>query len=311
MHTPKISKRKEVFYSVLLLIAAAIWGSAFMVMKDIQAAMPLNYVLTFRFGISALGLVYFLFISKQRFSKTLVWQGAVTGLLLYAAFSVQNWGLVFTTASKNALLTSMYVVLVPFMLWALRGETVGKSMLMAAVLCFAGIAILNPPDSSSWGRGDVLSIAGAVLYAAHIVAVSIYSRKTDIMSLTAMQFTFSCLFSGLAAISFNSFPTTVMPTTWAALAWLGVAATLLAMTLMNIGIKYVSSTKTTVILSTEALFGCIFGTLFQNDPVTLTVVLGGSLIFVAVVLSQATTKPEPQSQQMPSVAAAKPVGICS
>lgn len=180
----------------------------------------------------------------------------------------------------------MYVVLVPFLLWVIRGESVGSRVFLSAVLCLFGIAVLTPNADFTLSKGDLLSMAGAVLYAAHILSVAIFSDKTEIMSLTCWQFTFAALYSGAAGLWLDPFPTAVASNTWLAIGWLAVAATLLALTFMNIGIRYVSSTKTVIILSTQAIFGCIFGTLFDNDPLTPPIIVGGSLIIVAVVLSQ-------------------------
>ncbi len=293
-----ISLKKELVFSFLLLLTAAIWGGAFVITKDTQQIVPTNYLLACRFSIAALGLLYSLFTMKGRISLRLIMHGCIAGFIMYSAFAVQTFGLTLTTASKNALISSSYVVIVPFLLWAIRKDNVGKRLFISAAMCFGGIMLLAPSEGGAVNIGDIVTLASGFLYAAHIVAVAIFSEKSELMPLTCMQFIFASIFSGSVAFATETMPSHLSRGTCLSIAWLGIMATLGAMTLMNLGIKYVSSTKTSIILSTESVFGCIFGIIFQNDPLTLPILIGGAIIVCSVILSQIKSGKAPAPEPM-------------
>ncbi len=122
----------------MLFMAAFIWGSSFFIMKDALDQMPVQYLLAIRFtmGAALLGLVCWK--KWRRCTRDYVWRGAVMGAFLYLAYSVQTYGLALTTPSKNAFLTAVYCVLVPFLYWALMGVRPDRYNLMAAALCVTG-----------------------------------------------------------------------------------------------------------------------------------------------------------------------------
>ena len=283
--------RKTLLYSWLLLIAAAIWGGAFVVMKDTLAVVPTNWILTIRFAVAGLGLTFAL--AGSPISPALVRRGAVLGFLLYAAFAVQTWGLIHTTASKNALITSIYVVLVPFFVWWIQRRRVGPRGLLAAGMAFSGLVILSPPETSGINLGDFLTLVSGFGYALHITMVGVYSEYHEVMPLTCMQFLFATLFAGVGAFGFETFPERLGAGTWLGLAYLAFGSTLLALTLMNLGIRHVTPARASILLATEAIFGCLFGVLFQGDPLTVPILAGGGILTLAVILSQSEGPAQP------------------
>ena len=284
---------RATLYSWLLLFASAIWGAAFVVMKDTLAVVPTNYILALRFLVGGLGLVAFLW--RARRDAGLWWRGALLGVLMYAAFAVQTYGLYYTTASKNALITSVYVVLVPFFVWLVQRRAVSRRVVLSAFLAFVGIAILSPERDFHVGLGDLLTLFSGLLYALHITMVGLYSEKHEVMALTCLQFLVASSLAWVGALGFEAFPSQVGWGTWTALAYLSFGSTLLGLTLMNLGIKYVTPSRASILLGTEAVFGCFFGSLFQGDPLTGPIVLGGAVLTLAVVLSQTEEAEAPGS----------------
>lgn len=285
------SSRKTLLYSWLLLASAAIWGAAFVVMKDTLAVVPTNWILTIRFAVAGLGLTFAL--SGRRIPVELVRRGAVLGFLLYAAYAVQTWGLIYTTASKNALITSIYVVLVPFFVWWVQRRKVGPRVLLAAGMAFGGLVVLSPPEPSGVNLGDFLTLLSGFGYALHITMVGVYSEDHEVMPLTCLQFLFAALFAGVGAFGFETFPERLGAGTWLALAYLAFVSTLLALTLMNLGIRHVTPARASILLATEAIFGCLFGILFQGDPLTVPILAGGGILTLAVILSQTERPAQP------------------
>lgn len=281
------ARYKQVLFSLLLLATAAVWGVSFMVMKDVQEIVPMNYILAIRFGVAAVGLAYFLYQGRDKFGWELVKHGMLVGTLLYFAYAVQSYGLYFTTVSKNAVYCGLNVVIVPFLAWALYRERIAIPVYAAAVLCFLGVyCIAGPISVGSFNYGDLLSLASAFLFAAHIVAVSRCSKTSELLPLSCLQFLFASMWGWLFAIFGKPFPAELTWSEWGGLAWLAIMATLVAITMMNIGIKYINPTVTAVIFATESLFACLCGVLFKNDPMTSRIATGVVLIFLSLVSSQ-------------------------
>ena len=279
-------KTRRTIANCLLLLAGAIWGGGFVVMKNALDNISTNYLLAIRFAIGALGLCYTLFSKKTPVNKYALLGGAVTGGCLYGAFAVQTYGLMYTTAGKNALITAIYVVLVPFILWMRRRERPDARVMVAAVMMLAGIALLSLNGGEGMSIGDFLTLLCGIGYALHIIYVDKFEQRVDVMQLTCLQFAFASAYAWIAALLFEQPPAHFGPETIGALAYCGVAGTLIALTLQNVGIKYASPEYASLFMSTEAAFGCIFGVVFLNETMTGRMTVGCILILCALALSQ-------------------------
>lgn len=191
----------------LLFSAAFIWGTSFFIMKNTLDAVPVLWLLTFRFTTGAV-LVGLLCGRKwrTRFTPDYVWRGAVLGSLLFAAYAVQTFGLVGTTPSKNAFLTATYCVLVPFLHWAVSRQRPDRFHLLAAFLCITGVGLVSLSGSLTITWGDLLSLGSALFYALHIVAVNKLSDQRDIYLLTTLQFAFTALLAVIGGLLLQPFP---------------------------------------------------------------------------------------------------------
>ena len=272
----------------MLFMAAFIWGSSFFIMKDALDQMPVQYLLAIRFTIGAalLGLV----CGKKwrRCTRDYVWRGAVMGAFLYLAYSVQTYGLALTTPSKNAFLTAVYCVLVPFLYWALMGVRPDRYNLMAAALCVTGVGLVSLSGDLTVNAGDALTLLCAVFYASHIVAVAKVSPEKDIYLLTVFQFAFAGIFAWMGGLLTETFPAQALtrPEVLLPLAYLGVMATTVALLFQNVGQVWSDPASASVILSLESVFGVLCSVLFAGDQVSGRMLLGFALIFVAVVCSE-------------------------
>ena len=182
------AKMKRHLGRLALLSAALIWGSSFFVMKDAVAGVPVFLLLAIRFSIG-FGLLAVIFWKKLvRLGKRSIVHGAVCGVLLFCAYTAQTFGLTFTTAGKNAFLTAVYCVLVPFVGWLLfRTRPTGKNWL-AALMCLAGVGLVSLEGDLSMNVGDALTLVGGVFYALHMAAVSRFGEEDDAVALTQVQF---------------------------------------------------------------------------------------------------------------------------
>ena len=190
----------------MLFAAAFIWGSSFFIMKDALDALPVQYLLAIRFTAGAVLLGLLCWKKWRIFTPDYLWRGAVIGGFLYLAYSVQTYGLALTTPSKNAFLTAVYCVLVPFLYWAFAGVRPDRYNVIAAVLCVAGVGLVSLTGDLTVNPGDGLTLVSAVFYASHIVAVAKVSAGKDIYLLTVFQFAFSGLYAWIGGAFTETFP---------------------------------------------------------------------------------------------------------
>ena len=272
----------------MLLAAPIIWGSAFVVMKHSLDSFTPLYLLAFRFTGGAVLLGLFCWKRWRRLTRDYWWRGAIIGGFLFLAYSVQTFGLMGTTPSKNAFLTAVYCVLVPFFYWAAAGKRPDRYNISAALLCVAGVGLvsLNGDLSVTWGDG--LTLLCAVFYAAHIVAVAKVSQEKDISLLTVLQFLFAAAYAWICGLFTQTMPPVSVFTTdmLVQLGYLIVMATAVALLFQNVGQAWSDPASASVILSLESVFGVLCSVVFYGDEVTGRLLAGFALIFVAVVCSE-------------------------
>jgi len=279
-------KQKRFLSNLGLLLCGAIWGGGFVVMKNALDGIDTNYLLAIRFSLAALALSFTLFQKKRRLPKKAVVHAILVGVVIYAAFAVQTYGLALTTAGKNALVTGFYVVLTPFFCWALFKERPDRRMILCALAMLLGIGLLTIEEDLSVNLGDLLTLCCAVLYAIEIIMVDRWTPDVDIFSFTAVQMYASAASAWLVALFVEDFPTVWnMSMVWNLL-YCGLVATLLAFVLMNIGIRHADPDYAALFMSTESAFGVFFGVVFLNERMTGRMWAGCILVLLALLISQ-------------------------
>lgn len=271
----------------LIIVATLIWGSTFFILKDTLDSVDLQFLLAFRFTVAAVVLAVVFGKHWRGMDRSCWWRGAIMGLFLYAAYTVQNYGLMNTTPGKNAFFTAVYCVIVPFLYWVVDRLRPDKFNVLAAVLCIVGIGFVSWDGGFSIGLGDGLTLLSGLLYACHITATSKFSQGRDIFLLTVIQFGTTALCCWVGTLVTGGFPVDGLPAkSWWVLAYLAVAATTLALLFQNIGQKYSSPSSAAVLLALEAPFGVAFSVIFTEESPTPFMYIGFALIFVAVLCSE-------------------------
>ena len=272
----------------MLFAAAFIWGSSFFIMKDALDALPVQYLLAIRFTTGAVLLGLLCWKKWKALTLDYLWRGAIIGGFLWLAYSIQTYGLALTTPSKNAFLTAVYCVIVPFLYWAFARVKPDRYNVTAAVLCVAGVGLVSLTGELTVTPGDGLTLVCAVFYAAHIVAVAKVSPNKDIYLLTVFQFAFAGMYAIIGGILTETFPAQALtrPEILLPLAYLAVMATTAALLFQNVGQVWSDPASASVILSLESVFGVLCSVLFAGDQVNARMLLGFVLIFVAVLCSE-------------------------
>ncbi len=273
-----------------LLTAAVIWGSSFIIMKDAVAAIPVFRLLSLRFTIAAAVLALVFYRKLKRMTPALLLHGGVCGVLLLTAYAVQTFGLADTTPGKNAFLTAVYCVLVPFLTWGMTRKAPAKRHWLAAILCLSGIGLVSLTADLTIAKGDALSLLCGVFYALHIMALTRFTREHDATALTIVQFvTVAALAWGASLLTERPF---ALPATgWPQLIYLGICATGITLTLQSIGQKLTPPTQSAILLSLESVFGVVFSLMLGAEQLTLQTAAGFALIFVSVLVSEIEWRP--------------------
>ena len=286
-------KRVSFFAGAGLLAAACIWGFAFVVVKDSLDYIGAIYMLAFRFSIAAAALAL-IFVRSLKLLNASYWKrGAILGALLFFAYALQTVGCDYTTAGKNAFLTTVYVMLVPLFGWPLYKKFPGGHVFAAAAISLLGIGLLalSKSESSllSINFGDALTLGCGVFYALHILYTAKCNVRYDPIVLTVLQFFFAAVFSWAAAFLFDgAFPVAAVKNTRliVSMLYLGLFSTMISFALQNVGLKYVRSSFAALLLSFESVFGVLFSTVLLHERLTSRMIAGCTLIFFAVVLAE-------------------------
>lgn len=270
-----------------MLAATIIWGSSFTVTKWTVGVIPPFTIIALRFSIAAVLLAIIFHRRLKKIDKGYLISGLVIGLCLFSAFAFQTRGISMTMPGKNAFLTAIYCVAVPFIFWIVTRKKPDAYNFIAAFVCIVGIGFVSLQGDLSIEPGDVISLIGGVLFAAHIVSIAICARERDPIVLTILQFGVAAGLGWVASFAFEDFSwQSVTPAAWGGMLYLAVFATGVGLLLQNIGQKFVPPSAAAIILSMESIFGVVFSMIFYGEQVTPRLLVGFALIFLAVIISE-------------------------
>lgn len=266
--------------------AAFIWGTSFIVVKNTVDVFTPNILLAFRFTIGCLILAVVFHKRLNALDLDFLKKGCLTGVMLYLAYSVQTIGITDTTPGKNAFLTAVYCVLVPFFFWAVDKTRPDLFHFAAAFLCIVGIGLVTLDGDLSIRMGDALTLLSGIFYACHVVAIAKLGRGKDPVVFTILQFATAAVCSWVVGLATESLPTQVTVETVGGLLFLAVFATAGSLLLQNVGQRYTDPTAASILLSLEAPFGVLFSALFYGEELNARLLIGFAFIFVAILTSE-------------------------
>jgi len=286
-------------YNLLLLIAAVIWGFAFIAQR-----VGIKYIGTFTFngirfalgGLSLIPLILFLdYKSKSKAltdkdiknsnKRVLYPAGLLAGLCLFIAATLQQIGLVETTAGKAAFITGLYIVLVPILGMFLKHKT-GILNWIGAVTAVAGLYFLSVNEHFTLSRGDLFELIGAFFWAVHILLIDYYSPKVNALKLSCMQFFVCSILSLITAVFLEKIILACIIQASIPILYGGLLSVGVAYTLQVIGQKNADPTHAALILSLEAVFAALGGFILLNERLSTMGLIGCILMFLGMIISQ-------------------------
>lgn len=279
-------------YKLLLIAATAVWGVSFVVMKDVVEVLPPAWLLGIRFTLAGIIIAFFLRKQIARiFSLKVLAMGIVLGALDFLAFLTQTVGLQHTTPGINAFLTATYCVIVPFVWWIVGRKRPSVFNIGAALIAILGIWFVSVSSSSvgfSLGLGEGLTLCCAFFFAVHIVTVSKFAGYANVLVLTAIQFLSEGFFGLILGTATEPAPTleAFTPDIIGQLAFLIIFASVICFGIQNISLAYVPPAQASLFLSLESVFGVVFSVLLYGEQMTLRLVMGFILIFIAILISE-------------------------
>lgn len=283
IQTPRANK-------IFLTVCALTWGFSFFVMKDATEVLPVYWLLALRFSIAAvLSLIFFWKPVRAHLNRHTVGVGLLFGVLEWGGYAFQTMGLTMTTPGKNAFLTGVYVVIVPFLAWLFRMGKPKRYDVVAALLCVAGMFFVASDAADATGSvnaGDMLTLVGSVFYALQILAVVKWGEKLNIWALSTWQF---IAMAGCSALimPFETAPgaAAFTPTVIAQLLFFGVICSFVALTVMNYAFTRVDPSEGSLLSSLESPSGVFFSVLAGYEALNGRLVTGFILIFIAILIS--------------------------
>jgi drug/metabolite transporter (DMT)-like permease len=264
-----------------LVVAAFFFGTTFLVVQDaVEDAAPVPF-LAVRFLIA--GAVLAALGGRRRGTPHELRHGVAAGVALLVGYVVQTVGLQYTSPSTSAFITYLLVVFVPLLTFVVLRRPPHPLTLVGLVLAVAGLVLLTGGADTSFGRGEALTLACAVAFAAHIVILGETAGRHDAIRLTCVQVAtvgLACLGVSLVTGGLGLGAGAL----WAA-AFTGVFATALAFFAMVWAQRVVSPSRAALILLLEPVFAALLASA-TGDPLTGAALAGGILILVAVVVAE-------------------------
>jgi len=272
----------KVFLYLGLLATTAVWGGAFLVMKDSLVRQDVYSFLASRFILAAA----FMFIYKPKsltgLDRKFVKRAVLIGLLLCSGFIFQTFGLTQTTVSNTGFITGLYLVFTPLISWLLLKREIFKVQWLAVLVATIGLYFISF-NGISVGIGEILVLISALLFAGQIVALGEWSDGENTYALTLIQILVSAVIFFALSLK-DGFQMPPDNAVWSAVFYTAFFATFLGFLIQTKAQSVMSATVAGVLLAMETPFALFFGLYFDNDPITLRIISGGTLVLLAMAL---------------------------
>lgn len=295
-------KAKEWKSSLMLLLTAAIWGVAF-----VAQSVGMDYIGPFTFNairslVGALVLIPCIWLLNRKkpaaqedtpaqSDRTLFIGGICCGVALAVASSLQQMGIQYTSVGKAGFITALYIVIVP-LLGLLFKRRVSGLIWVAVVIAVGGMYLLCITEGFSVGKGDLLVMASAFCFSAHILIIDYFSPKADGVKMSCIQFLVCGLLCAVPMLIMERPSLPQILAAWMPLIYAGVFSCGVGYTLQIVGQRHIDPTIASLILSLESVISVLAGWVILGQKLTVRELIGCILVFCAIILAQLPQKEE-------------------
>lgn len=291
--------KKSLKGEILLCLTAIIWGTSFVAQRK-----GMDYIGPFTFSATRLligaGALFITVLLMKKFTnlnehfeyddKKTVFKGGIScGLVLFFAVSLQQVGIVYTTAGKAGFITALYIVLVPILGMFLH-KPINRFVVIGVAFAVIGLYFLCITDGFSIAIGDAIVLCSTLFWAIHILLVDHFAPKVDGLKMSCIQFTIAGLLSLISAVIFETIELEPIMEGMGPILYAGIVVVGVAYTLQIFGQRGTNPTVAALILSTESVFAVISGMLLLGEVMAIKEVLGCIMMLIAVILAQITPK---------------------
>lgn len=273
-----------------LILVTVIWGGGFVASDIALESMKPFQIMMVRFLLASV-LMGVISRGQRKSEEKLkdragaIKAGVLMGVTLFMGFAFQIIGLQYTTPSKNAFLTALNVVIVPFIAFVILKKKIGAKGIIGAVMSVLGVALLSLNGDFTVSLGDGLTLFCAVGFAFQIFFTSEFVKKYPASVLNTVQMFTAFVLSAISLMIFGENDFHVTTQGWLSVLYLGVVSTTICYLLQTACQKYIDETKAAIILSMESVFGTIFSIMILHEVVTVRMVIGCAVILAAVIIS--------------------------
>lgn len=285
---------KELKASIMLFITSIIWGLAF-----VAQAQSMEHIGPFTFTAArSLVAIIFLYLTYIFFNKTsksyreqkfdmkrTVRGGVLCGLVFTFGINFQQIGLVYTTAGKASFLTALYIVFIPI-IGLFYGKKINRKLQLCIVLAMIGTYLMSVKGSLSMNIGDLITIFGSIVFAIHILMLSEFSKDTNAVLVSLIQFAVCGFFSLIAALIFEGIDMSAILKSYLAILYVGILSSGVGFTIQLMALKELDPVVASMISSLESVFGAVFGWLILSQSMSEREIIGGIIIFLATLIAQ-------------------------
>ncbi len=285
---------KESKAMLLLLLTSLIWGLAFVAQSVSSESMGPFTFNSIRMLIGAAVLVPFSvpYIRRHKGDRA-YWRsaargGILCGLCLASASVAQQTGVAVSGAGKGGFITSLYIIIVPFMSLAI-GQRIQRNVWISAPIAIIGMYLLSIGSGFSISSGDLYLMLCSVLFALHIIVIDLTGRETDGIVLSMLQFLTAGIVCAFGMAAERPSPEAIA-SQWIPLLYAGVFSCGIAYTLQVVGQRYVRPSHAVFILSLESVWAAIGGALLLSERLSMREAAGCILVFAAVIIAQLSSQ---------------------
>lgn len=281
------SRRLKIIAIIFLILTTFLWGSSFIITRNIVQEIPVFLYIGIRFSFALLGYVPFL-KHFRKINKKVIIYGFITGLLYFLSIITQALGLQTTSAGKAAFITGLSTIMVPFIMRLGYKTPLKKRIWLAATLATIGIGVLFLEGVTGVLIGDLLVLACAVFYAFFIIKNDEYVKLVDVYLYSMIQLIVIVILSFGGSLIFNEThdSTSLNMGFWIAIIYMGLIVATLTFIFQNWAQKHVDAAKTAIIFALEPLFAVLFASyLIGDETLSLLGWIGCGIIFIAIIIT--------------------------